>query len=473
MVSLSPASVLIVDDDPAATSALQTTLKPLALRVAMATNGEEALEKLQRDHFRLMLTQRLLPGIDGLALARKAKALHPELRIAILAEPTTPEWEQKVRALGIERFSLGAAGTEKLREDLGRLLSQTPAHPSPAAGNIDPPVRPAAIVGVAEPIQELFRIIERARHSRAPVLIQGESGTGKELVARAIAQGGPSEGKMTVVNCCALSDNLIESELFGHARGAFSGALADREGLFETADGGTLFLDEIGDLPLRSQTKLLRILQEGEFRRVGENRLRHVQVRILAATNRNLREAVEHRHFREDLYYRLNVIPVYLPPLRERLSDVPHLALHFLHKHRHKNQAAMHFSESAVGRLARYPYPGNVRELENIVQRALSLARGSVITERDIEGCLQPLDRVVQTTPAFPGHTYPELKQHLRAWEKSFLEERLRAHGFQVSETAQALGIARTALHNRIKALGIHTEKALRDPASEPTPRIS
>jgi transcriptional regulator with GAF, ATPase, and Fis domain len=344
-----------------------------------------------------------------------------------------------------------------LRETLARALSPATAASSSPLRVEEMAARPAAIIGISEPMQEVFRLIEKAKVSRAPGLIQGESGTGKELVARAISQGGPSEGKLVVVNCCALSDSLIESELFGHARGSFSGALGDREGLFETADGGTLFLDEIGDIPPRSQAKLLRVLQEGELRRVGENRLRHVQVRILAATNRNLREAIDHRQFREDLYYRLNVIPVYLPPLRERPSDIPSLATHFLHKHRRKG-ATNSLSEAAVSRLQRYPFPGNIRELENVMQRAVSLARSAVITERDIEACLQSPDPGQVSVPAFAGRTYPELKHHLRSLERDFLGQCLRAHGFRVSDAAKSLGVARTALHNRIKALEIKTQ---------------
>jgi transcriptional regulator with GAF, ATPase, and Fis domain len=325
-------------------------------------------------------------------------------------------------------------------------------------------------------MQDVFRVIEKARASRGHVLIRGESGTGKELVARAIQgtgapEGGP--GGIVIVNCCAISDGLIESELFGHARGAFSGAVADREGLFEIADGGTLFLDEIGDIPLRSQTKLLRVLQEGEFRRVGENKLRHVSVRVIAATNRNLEEAVKQGQFREDLYYRLNVIPVVLPPLRSRLSDVPLLVRHFLAKHQRRSQAKVGMSEEALALLMEYAFPGNIRELENIVQRAISFARGPFITREEIDDYLKSgafaggvlgeagsgSSGALRASMSLDALTFPTLKGHLRRIEREFVLARLAAAGWSVSDAARSMEITRTALHNRMKKLGINSKE--------------
>ncbi|HLP42026.1 MAG TPA: sigma-54 dependent transcriptional regulator, partial [Fibrobacteria bacterium] len=459
-------SILIVDDEKITAFYLKDVLASAGYDAHLAQNGEEALELLARRRFHLVITDLVMPGIDGFALVKKVKQGYPDLPVFILTAHGSSDVARKAQAIGADDYLLKPVNPDQLQVAMGKALDRYllagkvgPIGILPEAGH------PAsAIIGASEPMREVFRVIEKARHSRGNVLIRGESGTGKELVARAIHGGRPGEEKagIVIVNCCAISEGLIESELFGHARGAFSGAVADRQGLFEIADGGTLFLDEIGDIPLRSQTKLLRILQEGEFRRVGENKVRHVNVRVIAATNRNLEEAVKSGHFREDLYYRLNVIPVHLPPLRSRLSDVPLLVRHFLAKHQRPSASKVGMGDEALESLMDYAFPGNIRELENIVQRAVSLAKGPFITRREIEAYLQSDDysgSPVATGFSLNGLTFPTLRSQLRRIEREFVLQRLMAAGWNVTDAARGMEITRTALHNRMKKLGIDSKE--------------
>src|SRR5690606_14913680 len=315
----------------------------------------EALERLSRSKFDLIITDLVMPGIDGFALVRKVKQMHPGLPVFILTAHGSYEVARKAQSIGADDYLLKPVNPDQLHAALAKALeksSRVKGGPLSKLGETG--YASQNIIGASEPMQEVFRLIEKARNSRGHVLIRGESGTGKELVARAIfsAEIAVASHNFVIVNCCAISEGLIESELFGHARGAFSGAVSDREGLFEVADGGTIFLDEIGDIPLSSQTKLLRILQEGEFRRVGENKVRHVNVRVIAATNRHLEDAIKKGHFREDLYYRLNVIPIGLPALRARISDVPQLVRHFLAKQQERRIAKVGGADDALALLS-------------------------------------------------------------------------------------------------------------------------
>ncbi len=300
------------------------------------------------------------------------------------------------------------------------------------------------IIGKSPALRRVFEVMERVLESHASVLIEGESGTGKELVARAIHYNGPrSEQPFVALFCGSLPETLLESELFGHKKGAFTGALTDKRGLFEVADGGTFFLDEIGDLTPTMQAKLLRVLQEGEIKRVGDTHIRRVNVRILSATNKVLKEEVKAGRFREDLYYRLNVITVTLPPLRERKEDIPLLAHHFLDRFARENGRPLKgFSEKAMEQLRRYDWPGNVRELENAIERAALLARGEFITEREL-----PFANAKAETAWEDGLT---LAEH----EKRIVMSVLRAHEGHITQTAEKLGVSRRWLHYRLKEWG-------------------
>jgi two-component system, NtrC family, response regulator PilR len=460
-------SILIVDDEKITAFYLKDILTAANYDVQIAQNGEEALECLSRRRFSLVITDLIMPGIDGFALVRKVKHLQPDLPVFILTAHGSYDVARKAQTIGADDYLLKPINPDQLHAALSKTLVKSfLKNAGPLAKLGESNYASHHIIGAAEPMQEVFRLIEKARHSRGHVLIRGESGTGKELVARAIyTSDTPTAHNFVIVNCCAISEGLIESELFGHARGAFSGAVSDREGLFEVAEGGTIFLDEIGDIPLRSQTKLLRILQEGEFRRVGENKIRHVNVRVIAATNRNLEMAIKQGQFREDLYYRLNVIPIQLPPLRSRISDIPLLVRHFLSKHQKRNIAKIGIQDEGIEILKSYPFPGNIRELENVIQRAISFAKEQNITKQELESYLQtPTDPASQPLVGMNNQTYPTLKNHLQNIERDYVIAKLTLCEGSVSDAAKLMEITRTALHNKMKKLGINS-KAIK-PAS-------
>lgn len=463
---MSAASILVVDDEKITGFFVRDLLRTAGHKVELAGNGEEALERLQVQRFDAIITDLVMPGIDGLALIKRVKQKNPTLPILVLSAQGGYELARKAQQAGAEEFLRKPVNPEQLNAALETVLGRAPrsAVKTLTPATVQPRIN-TGLVGSSPAMLEVQRLIERAKQNRASVLIRGESGTGKELVARAIYQGEARQGHFVVVNCAAISEGLIESELFGHARGAFSGAVGDREGLFEAADGGTLFLDEIGDIPPKLQTKLLRALQEGEFRRVGENRLRHAAVRVIAATNRDLERAIETGLFREDLYYRLNVIPINLPPLRERSDDIPRLARHFLQKHQRGALPAMQMSEGAFERLLEYEFPGNVRELENIVVRALSLSPGPVIEAADLESFLKQagsMPRMASGSAALQNLDYSGFKSHLRQQEKDYILARLREMRWNVSDAARSMGMTRTALHNRLKKLGVQSKEMKR-----------
>ena len=300
-------------------------------------------------------------------------------------------------------------------------------------------------------MQEIFATIERVAPTRATVLLAGESGVGKDMIARAIHQHSPRAGRPFVkINCTALPENLMESELFGYEKGAFTGANATKPGKFEQADTGTVFLDEIGDVPASVQVKLLRILQEREFERLGSNKTRHIDVRVLAATNVDLREALEQGTFREDLYYRLNVLPIDIPPLRERKEDIPFLADHFVKKFAGDVGGRIEsISEAAVQKLMQYHWPGNVRELENVIERSMVLSPGPVLQPEDIR-----LDNApARSRPA--ADTFLPEGLSLDEFEQSIIREALKRANGNKSQAARMLGLTRNALRYRLQQMGI------------------
>ncbi len=470
---MSRTCILVVDDEKITAFYLRDLLIGLECTVFLAQNGEEALETIAKERLDLVITDLVMPGIDGFALVKRMKSLHPELPIFVLTAHGNPEAARKAKTLGADQFLVKPVSVEQLFLAIRKLKEKSASGGDgiTTAGRF----RVSAIVGTSEPMQKVFRAIEKARVSKANVLVRGESGTGKELVARAIAVPGQKESDpFVIVNCCAISEGLLESELFGHVKGSFSGALTDREGLFEAADGGTLFLDEIGDMTLQSQTKLLRAIQEGEFRRVGDNRTRHADVRIIAATNRDLEKAVRIGTFREDLYYRLNVISIHLPPLRSRPSDVPLLIRFFLAKHQNKSPLKVELDSEAIEMLSRHPYPGNVRELENIIQRTVSFASGRLVGAGEVAAHLQSPEGGADEPTVHSDMTYPSFKKQLLLLERNYLVSRLKGTGGSVADAARAMHVTRTALHNRMKKLGIRSKElratdSLEETSSEKT----
>jgi DNA-binding NtrC family response regulator len=394
MNSTSPIDLLVVDDDVEFRETLVTRFTRHGFAVQSAGNGEEALGLAQRRNFDVAVFDMMMPGMSGLELLQRFKESHPECEVILLTGQASIETAVEAMKLGaydylqkpfplkdLESVAEKAADRRKLRKEntqLKEILQRNrPAHD---------------MVGRSPAMQEVFRLIERAGPSEKAILIQGESGTGKELVARALhAHSSRADKPMVIINCAALPETLLESELFGHERGSFTGAISAKPGLFEVADGGTLFIDEIGELPGSLQAKLLRVLEDGSLRRIGSVQERRVNVRLLAATNRNLANEVAASRFREDLYYRINVMSLELPPLRERQGDIPLLVAHFL-------GSAWEIDPAALEAMQRYHWPGNVRQLINALERAKILCTSETIHLHDLPR------EVVQQTGA-TGHT--------------------------------------------------------------------
>src|SRR5215468_2562240 len=384
-------SVLVVDDEEIMREVLETLLAAEGYRVDLAKTGEEGLEAYGRRAFDVVLLDVSMPGIGGLRALEEFLKMDPEAVIVMITAYATFDtaiaaWEKGAFGCIRKPFqnekitATVAAGIRRRRKDEERKTLRRAMSRSVDRG---------AIVGRSDVMQEIFRLVEQVAPARSTILITGESGTGKELIAKAIHEASPRATKPFVtVNSSNIPTELLESELFGHTRGAFTGAVAAKKGLFEVADGGSIFLDEIGDIPPETQVRLLRVIQEREFTPLGETQSRKVDVRIIAATNIDLKEAVKHGTFREDLYYRLSVVPIELPALRDRREDILPLAQHFIRKYNEENgrDVSEHIAPEVLALLEEYSWPGNVRELENAIERAVVIAPSDEITRE----CLRP-----------------------------------------------------------------------------------
>ena len=376
--------ILVVDDEEDLCYLLEKVLRREGYQVAYATSGEAALEHLESNRPRLIITDLRMPGIDGLELLRRVKVTLGDVTVLVMTAHGTVDTAVEAMKLGAFDYLTKPFKLDEIKLVVRRALEREAAQAAGVPVRADAaPEGLAGMVGNGEKMEELFRLVRQAAPSEAGILIRGETGTGKELVARAIHLASPRRGGPFVkVNCAALPESLLESELFGHEKGSFTGAANRRPGRFELAGGGTLFLDEIGDIPSSTQVRLLRVLQEKEFERVGGAQTIEADVRIVSATHRNLEKAVQEGAFREDLYYRLNVIPLYLPPLRERRDDIPPLIDHFLRRYDPSGNKKL--TPETVTRLSRYDWPGNVRELENLIQRLVVLSTTDVIKSSDL-----------------------------------------------------------------------------------------
>lgn len=484
-------SVLIVDDEPSSLLSLGKILEISVQQVYRAPNGNDALKTLANHSIDIVITDLVMPGMDGFALLRKIKLHFPQVMVFLFTGQDSFSLARKGLDLGADAFLLKPLDPDQLQIALAQASEKRKLQEK--IEYLDSMVKSQwakkNIIGQSKPIRDLLQIIEKARRAKANVLITGESGTGKELVSRAIFD--PSHNpleKFVSVNCAAIPEGLIESEFFGHVRGAFSGAITDRKGLFEMANGGTLFLDEIGEIPLHIQTKLLRVLQEKEVRRVGDNQIRSVEVRVISATNKDLKKLIEQGSFREDLYYRLNVIPVRIPSLRERIEDLPLLVEHFFQKHK-TSEGPQSIDPQSYTILKKYPFPGNVRELENILQRAISLTSNSVLQARDFLPYLQEADsdfafQENNTSPlnapnqkAFSqiqnsnqppvdfleeqvySKKYSDFKKFMDTLEENYLYHALKQTSGNVQEASDLVQMGRTAFHNKIHKYKIDLEK--------------
>jgi DNA-binding NtrC family response regulator len=448
--------ILVVDDEPGMRKSLAIMLRREGYEVGEAAGGQEAADLLEKDVFDLVIADLKMEPVSGLDLLRLIKQATPEVEVMLMTAFGTVESAVEAMKLGafdfitkpfqVEEILLrvrNALEKRSLREELVRLR-----------GDLKSAFGFEGIVSVNRAMREILASLPKVARTDSTVLVTGESGTGKELIARAIHSASRrAHGPFVSVSCAALPEQLLESELFGHVKGAFTGALAARKGLLEEANAGTFFLDEIGEAPAAIQAKLLRVLEERSLRRLGDNRAVPIDVRVIAATNRDLEEAVQARTFREDLLYRLNVIRIHLPPLRERMEDVPVLARHFVALHgRQLERELAGISPAALAALGRYRFPGNIRELSNVIEQAVALAAGPMIEVHDLP------PRVVAGGPA------PTVRQDPRPEampvenadaDETQLREALRETNWNISRAAARLGISRNTLRYRIEKFGL------------------
>ena len=441
-------SLLVVDDEANIRTSLEGALGREGYQVATAASLSEARARL-RERFDLVLLDVWLPDGSGLDLLAEIRNAAPGTTVIMMSGHATIEAAVKATRLGAFDFLEKPLALDHL---LALLRSATAARAFEAGSHGADEPWTVAIVGRSPAIRKLLGEIQRVGPSMARVLIQGGNGTGKELVARALWASGPRrERPFVAVNCAAIPEELIESELFGHERGSFTGATQARRGHFEEADGGTLFMDEVADLSPRAQTKLLRVLQEGEILRVGGSRTIRVDVRLLTASNRDLAELARSGRFREDLYFRLAVIPITVPPLRERPEDIPLLVGHFAAQlARGEGARRKRFAPAALERIARHPFPGNVRELGNLVERLVLTSAEDTIGLEQVAAVLPPLERA-------PSRAM-RLGDAVEEFERKEIEAALAESGGNVTQAAARLGLERSHLYKKMKKLGLRTE---------------
>ena len=446
-------TILIVDDEKNTREGLARALKR-QYRVFTAESAETALSVLSEETVDLMLSDIRMPGEDGLSLLKTVRQRYPSVLCILLTAYGSIETSVEAMNSGAYDFLTKPVNLDQLDIKLDQALKtrKLESENRELRKRLDDRYGFENIIGTSEPMQALFDTIRQVSPTQANVLIQGASGTGKELVARAIHRlSTRSDGPFVAVHCAALSATLLESELFGHEKGAFTGAIAQSKGRFELANGGTLFLDEISEIDLSIQVKLLRVLETRTFERVGGEKTLSTDIRVVAATNRNLKEYVEAGKFREDLYYRLNIVDIRLPPLSERKSDIPLLCAHFIKDFSQKNNREITGIEpAAMALLQAYPWPGNVRELRNIIERMIVLSHGSLLTVMDVPANIRDDAQKAAEAAGEPNRT-----ESLAQTEKRKILSALEAAGGNRSRAAVALGISRRTLHRKLAAWGM------------------
>ncbi|UUQ67893.1 sigma-54 dependent transcriptional regulator [Pseudomonas fuscovaginae UPB0736] len=462
--------VLVVDDEPKLCDLLSSALSHNDIQVFTAGNGLQALVVLDQEEIDLVISDWRMPGMDGPQLLAEIKSRFPQLPVIVMTAYSTVKnavqsmrngaFDYIAKPFDIDELDITVSKALQFRDilrDNARMRAELDEHQQ-----ID------SLVGDSPTFRRVLQAVDSVRESNATILLTGESGTGKEMVARAIHQHGNRADKPFVaVNCAAIPEGLLESEMFGHRKGAFTGAVSDRVGRFMQADKGTLFLDEVGDMPLALQAKILRALQERVIEPVGDTRERKVDVRVIAATNKNLLEAVANKEFREDLYYRLNVFPIPLPALRERAEDIAPLARHFARSlGASAGKRITGFSPQALQAMANYNWPGNIRELQNCVERATIVAANPVIEESDLPAYLFSPSQTESGNPTVAlnaGPTIPkDLDAALAEVEKGYILAALQETNGVQAAAAQMIGISERSFWYRLKKLAIQVEKIIR-----------
>jgi two-component system, NtrC family, nitrogen regulation response regulator NtrX len=460
------ASILVVDDEEAIVSSLSSILQDEGYEVSVAKSGVEALKTYMADPPDLMLLDIWMPEMDGLETLRRIKEIVPNAQIMVMSGHGSIETAVKAIKLGAYDYIEKPLSLENVTLRVKHALEQYRLEEENRTLRTKVQ-RKFELVGQSPAMQQLRQLIDTAGPTNSRVLVGGENGTGKELVARAIhLESARADRPFVAVNCAAIPETLIESELFGHEKGSFSGATSMKRGQFEQADGGTLFLDEIGDMSFNTQAKVLRALQEQQFTRVGGTKLLKVDVRVLAASNKDLLKEIEKGAFREDLYYRLNVVPIVVPPLRERREDIPLLIRHFMKLHTEEQGLRMkEVTPEAMNVFQQYEWPGNIRELRNLIERLMIMVPGNVIDAAQAATSLQvkpsggvptAANASIQPTasPLFT-QAYDSLRDARNAFEKEYIGRKLREHHWNISRTAEDLKIERSHLHRKIKLLDV------------------
>ena len=451
--------VLVIDDEPLMRVSITDTLKGQGHPVRSAEDGAQGIQMLREDSYDVLITDLRLPKYDGLQILQECKKVSPDTTVILITAYATVESAVGAMKQGAYDYLTKPFIMDELLFMIERLIreKQLVWENQRLRQEISQSYALEDLVGKSPPMQELFNLINILAKTDSTTLIQGETGTGKELVARAIHQRSPRQNcPLIKVNCAAIPESLLETELFGHEKGAFTSAIKEKKGKFELAEGGSIFLDDIDDLPLSLQGKLLRVLQEKEYERVGGTETIKINVRVISATKRDLKAEVEKGVFRDDLFYRLNVVPMVLPPLRDRREDIPLLVQHFLARYNARTgKKIKSISPEGLSPLLGYHYPGNVRELENIMERAVVLCPPD---QDEIPAqCLPPELQGTSTAPrTLPREGFRPLNDAIKEYEKDYIRQVLRACNGQKGRAAERLGISRKCLWEKIKALGLN-----------------
>ncbi len=451
--------ILIIDDELSIRELLKFILKNEGYELYTAATGSEALALAQKQKFELILQDMMLPDIGGIELLQKLKEIQPNTILMVITAALG--WQIAVEAMRLAAFDYirKPFDNDHLKASIARALKYKELHKHiPITSHND---MLQNIIGSSAPIQKIQELIRRAAPTDSTILIQGESGTGKELVARAVhANSLRREAVFIPVNCGAVSETLMESELFGHKKGSFTGAVSDKKGLFDVADNGTLFFDEIGEMTNATQVKLLRVLEYREFIPVGATAGKEVDVRFITATNRNLEAMIEKNEFREDLYYRLNVIPIYLPPLRDRKEDIPLLAGHFLALYANRmRKYVTQFAEDAMQLLLAYHWPGNIRELSNLLQRAVVLCEGNTIHRKDLEHHISVQKQRKNELDVEIPENGLDIAHELETIERAYIRKALAKTQGNLTNAAQLLRMTFRSMRYTVKKYGIDPEE--------------